>query len=301
MSYGAPYQRQAYPSQQNLYTQDAAPFDPYSRQPHDTYDQGGYDGGYRDDPPFDPSQISGTTKEEETFAAVPRTGTARSLRAYRYDHRGNLWTKGSRPRCFCRFCGCIILVVIFLLIGILLSLALWIRPPNVTLGDITTPTNGSVFQVLDDGLEINLDVIIGVDNPNYFAVNFRRIKVDLFYPINNTEVGGGEIDNIVFHSHTNANFTFPFQFKYTESSDPNQAIIIDLVTRCLGSPQQKIQVNYKITLGLRVLFIVISPVISNKLSFACPISGQDIQDIIKQLGLGDIAGELGGLINGSGS
>ncbi|TFY83701.1 hypothetical protein EWM64_g317 [Hericium alpestre] len=304
MSYGAPYHGPAAYSSQPQYGQSYdAPFDPYgARQPHETYDQSGYDGGYRDEPSFAANNsrepLEAMKEEPETYSVTLRENpTSRSFRSWRYNNQGNLWTKGSRPRCICRFFGCTVLIALFLIISIVLSLALWIRPPNITIGNVELPQNGSAFQVLDDGIQVNLNIAIGVENPNYFSVNLRSIKVDLFYPINNTNVGGGEEKDITFHSHTNTNFSFPFTFKYTESADPNQAIIADLATKCLASPPKELSVNYKITLGLRVLFIVASPVISNKFSFACPLSGSDIENALKTLGLGGgAAGALGGLL-----
>lgn len=49
---------------------------------------------------------------------------SRNIRQWRYDHQGNLWTRGSRAGCFGRFFCCTIMIVVFLVISILLSLAL---------------------------------------------------------------------------------------------------------------------------------------------------------------------------------
>lgn len=53
---------------------------------------------------------------------APRT--SRSMRRWRYEHQGNLWTKGGRGRCFGRFFCCTIMIFVFLLVSIILSLAL---------------------------------------------------------------------------------------------------------------------------------------------------------------------------------
>jgi hypothetical protein len=65
----------------------------------------------------------------------------------------SLTIQGSRPRCFCRFFFCTVLITLFLIIGVILSLALvrrhgrasqshaethfqWIRPPNIIIGSV---------------------------------------------------------------------------------------------------------------------------------------------------------------------
>jgi len=286
--------------------------DPYNshQPPHQTYDQGvGYEsGGYKDDPlPAPPSQDSGvaSTKEfgggygNEVFESpTKKERTVKSLRAYRYDHQGNLWTKGSRLQCFGRFFCCTILIFVFLLVSILLNLALWIRPPDIGINDVAPVTSGSTIQLQNDGLTINLGVSISVDNPNYFSVDFRKIEAEIFYPINNTPIGGGTQNNINFNSHTETNFTFPFSIVYKQSLDPGNQILTDLATRCgfLGSPKTQIKVNYKITLGLRILFVVVSPVVSNSFNFDCPLSQQDVSGLLSQAGLtvSSVAGGGGG-------
>jgi len=281
--------------------------DPYyseSHQPsHHTYDQGiGYEpGGYRDEPlPLPPSQASHgdtggvATKEStggygnEVFGSPPRKQkTVQSLRAYRYDHQGNLWTKGSRVQCVGRFTCCILLVFVLLLVPILLNLALWIRPPNIGINSVAPVTTGSTIQLQDDGLTINLGVSISVNNPNYFSVDFTKIQTEIFYPISNTPIGGGTQRNIDFGSHTETNFTFPFSIIYKRSLDPGNQILTDLATRCgfLGSPKTRLKVNYKITLGVRILFVVVSPVVSNSFDFDCPLKEKDVAGLLNKAGL----------------
>lgn len=296
-------------------------FNPYEeqQQPHRTYDPAGY-GSYRDEP-FQPpvggsnSHESALTSQGPTYTEdkeVATTATAlgsktynkvgdnspAAIRAWRYDHQGNLWTKGGRGRCIGRFCCCTLFIFLFLLASIVLSLALWIRPPNIVINGVNIPTSGSTIQATNDGLTINLGVNITVSNPNYFSVNFREIKADITYPLNNTDIGGGSKKDVTFGANTeDKEFDFPFAIVYKESNDPNHAILIDLATKCgiIGGVKTKLSVNYKITLGLRILFITISPVVSNSFKFDCPISSSDIADLLKSSGinLGNIVGSLG--------
>lgn len=152
-----------------------------------------------------------------------------------------------------------------------------------------------------------------VRNPNYFSVDFKNIEANvspsnarrnilwlylqITYPINNLPIGSGDASNILFKSRTETNFTFPFALVYNSTADTGSQVILDIAQKCgvtPGSTKQNIVVNYKITvgfifvraftttnhpfqLGIRILVVTISPVISNQFSFACPLSASDIE------------------------
>jgi len=265
---------------------DGPEFSPYAgnRQPHPTYDQGGYDPYYHDEPqaqsPESTSFPPVGNKETNEFVNGPSNMSARALKNYRYQTRA-LWTQGGRGRCVGRFCCCTLLVALFLVISMVLSLLLWVRPPNISIGGVNTPTSGSEIQVTSNGLNINLGVNISVENPNYFSVAFSKIQATIFYPINNTNVGGGNATDITFNSHSQTNFTFPFTISYQTSLDPSDKILVDIATKCgfLNGNKSPITVDYKISLGLKILFITVTPVISNSLSFPCPLSESDIKSL----------------------
>ncbi|KAF9564387.1 hypothetical protein CPC08DRAFT_815997 [Agrocybe pediades] len=230
-------------------------------------------------------------EQGEFTPAVPKAfkeKSAKTLKEYRYDHQGNLWTKGGRGRCAGRVCCCTLMTAVVLIVGIILSLALWIRPPSIQIGQVQTMiVNGNAIQQTGDGIQINLGVDISVSNPNYFSVDFKKIEAEIFYPINETNVGGGSANNIIFKSNTQTNFTFPFQLNYKTSADPNGKIILDLANKCGVTTQgQKtnINVDYKITLGIRFALITISPVISNQFNFPCPLQASDISKFLGNLG-----------------
>ncbi|EIN07222.1 hypothetical protein PUNSTDRAFT_53598 [Punctularia strigosozonata HHB-11173 SS5] len=291
----------------NAYGENSYSYNNY--EPHRTYDQG-FDpyrdaGGYRDEPSgLDQSGYVGNApakketsvfEKDEPFSAprstsVRRKGSrsAATIRTWRYEHQeSNMWTAGSRGRCFGRFLCCSLMTFVFLLVSIVLALALWVRPPSVTIGQLSTITNGSAIQLSSDGLTVNLNVNISVDNPNFFSVAFKKINVDLHYPINNTDVGGGSKKNIDFEAHSNKTFDFPISLEYTLADDPNSAILADLATKCgfIGGSKSDITVDYDITLGLRILFITVSPQISNSFSFACPLDESDLSGLLKDAGI----------------
>lgn len=110
----------------------------------------------------DHSELDLTLKFTQSSFYRPYS-SSRKMRQWRYDHQGNLWTRGSRVRCCGRFFCCTIMIAVFLIVSIILSMALvspvltitmiinrlrgllyqWIRPPNVVIGNPVLSTNGS--------------------------------------------------------------------------------------------------------------------------------------------------------------
>lgn len=293
--------RDPYDLQNNVHEHN---FNPYSsQQPYQTYEQGeidptydNYGSRYTDEPRAPspqrgPSQRSPGGKEgivsPDGFTPAGGERTARALRNYRYDHQGKLWTKGGRGRCIGRFCCCTIMIAILLFVSIVLALILWVRPPSVSIGQVgTVIQNGSAIQLQQNGLTVNLGVNISVNNPNYFSIDFQQIKADIFYPINNTNVGQGLLNHVVIHSKAQTNLTFPFTINYQTYLDPQYQILQDLAQKCgVVGTKSNISVQYKITLKLLILFIPISPVVSNSFNFPCPISASDLAALIKSVGI----------------
>ncbi|TCD64547.1 hypothetical protein EIP91_003985 [Steccherinum ochraceum] len=287
-----------------------AAYNPYdSAEPHQSYDQGGYHdaggygAGYRDDPSV--GNVAATKEEgdrsvfEASSPTVERSlepKTAKAMRRWRYEHQGNLWKRGGGGRCFGRFFCCTLMTVVFLFLSIVMSLALWINPPNVIVSDVSLPSDGSAVQITPGpGVNVNVGVNISVANPNYFSVKFNEIKVDVFYPINNTHIGGGSIKDVNIKSNAETNFTLPFALNYTETEDPNFSVLQDIAGHCgflPGGTQGDLSVNYKISLDFHVLFVPIKPTISNQFKFACPFTAQQVGDLLKSAGLDGLIGLL---------
>jgi len=178
--------------------------------------------------------------------------------------------------------------IVFLVVTILLAFVLWLRPPSIDIGNVAPmASGGSVVQQTGNGININMGVNISVNNPNFFAVNFKKITAQIYYPINNTGIGNGVANNIVFKSDAQTNFTFPFSIDYSTSIDPKNLILLDLAEKCgiLGT-KTDLTVNYKITVGVQILFVTISPSISNTFTFACPLTASDLSGLLGSTGLG---------------
>jgi len=163
----------------------------------------------------------------------------------------------------------------------------WARPPNIVIGgdNSTSAVTTQSIETLSDGIQVNLGLDVEVVNPNYFSVELSSVTADILYPINNTRIGNGTFKNLKLPAHSRTNFTFPFMFAYQQSIDPNLAIITDLASKCLGSQQSNLSLRYRITVAVKVFFFTISPTISNSISFACPISSSDLQNIAQEVGL----------------
>ncbi|KAF4603830.1 hypothetical protein EYR38_004246 [Pleurotus pulmonarius] len=321
MAYNDPYANQYSGGHQTNphFGESQTDFNPYNNTRQDQFQAGpgapsyGNYGGYRDEPPDNtygynsaprrnasqrtytgepmhdeefsvPPVPSKERVEFDTFAVPKGEKTAQVMRKYRRDYQGNLITKGGKGRTCLRFCCCTLLIALFLFISIVLSLALWIRPPNLIIGNVSLmSTSASPIQLSSDGetLSINLGLNLTVSNPNYFDVNLKEINAEIFYPINNTAVGGGNQRNIVFESHSQKNFTFPFDLEYK---------------RCgIGGQKRDITVNYKIRVNVRIVIITVSPTIENTFSIACPLDDDTLQSLLKSAGidLGSISGLLG--------
>ncbi|KAG9122827.1 hypothetical protein FRC07_000624 [Ceratobasidium sp. 392] len=180
---------------------------------------------------------------------IPPKSTG-DLRLWRHDEHGNVWTK-------------------------------WVRPPDISFNGIKMPTNGSTVVAQTTGITINLNLAIGVVNPNFFAADFSAIQAKAFYPGVSQQIGGGTLNDINFPSHSDTNFLFPFSINYTEAIDPNKTIIKDIAVKCgfIGNSKSDIPVKYQLTLKLKVLGLTISPSFSGSASFSCPLQASDISGL----------------------
>ena len=51
------------------------------------------------------------------------------------------------------------------------------------------PTDGSTVEAQTTGITINLNLAIGVVNPNFFAADFSAIQAKAFYPGVSQQIG----------------------------------------------------------------------------------------------------------------
>ena len=78
----------------------------------------------------------------------------------------------------------------------------------------------------------------------------RKIRVEVFYPINNIPIGGGTATDILFKSGTQTNFTFPFSLTYDPLNDASGQVLADIAKKCgVGGERSDIKVTYKLTVS----------------------------------------------------
>ncbi|KZO97820.1 hypothetical protein CALVIDRAFT_497006 [Calocera viscosa TUFC12733] len=201
------------------------------------------------------------------------------LRIWRRDGRGKQWTKGGGLRSCCRFFCCFLMTLIFIVLAVIFSLAVFIRPPDITFNGIVTPSNGQILTSNSpDSFVANLDLSIGVRNPNFFDVDFNSISAKIFYPGFTPQLGNGTVTGVDFKSGTATTFLFPITLNYSTTADPSLGIITSIGQSCGigGGTQSNINVNFSISLALKILASQLSFTFSSTLGFACPFTQQEI-------------------------
>ncbi|KZV97008.1 hypothetical protein EXIGLDRAFT_731830 [Exidia glandulosa HHB12029] len=202
------------------------------------------------------------------------------FRSWRKDNYDNsLWTKGGGLYCVGRFCCCTILIAVFLILSIVLTIAVYVRPPDVTFDGIALDTDkGAIDASTPGAFTINLKVSLTVRNPNFFSAGFESITAQAFYPVTgqaDTPVGGGNKTNVNFGSDTTSSIDFPLGITYSSDIDPNQAVILDIVDKCgilTGASPKDLPIKYTLTLKIKILAATISPAFSGNANFPCPAS-----------------------------
>ena len=83
------------------------------------------------------------------------------------------------------------------------------------------------------------------------STSFFIFPYQIFYPINNTDVGQGTLNNVVIRSNMQTNLTFPFSIDYKTKLDPGNLILRDLAQKCgLRGSKSDLTVKYKITVSI---------------------------------------------------
>ncbi|ORY34783.1 hypothetical protein BCR39DRAFT_514697 [Naematelia encephala] len=240
------------------------------------------DGGYAENTAREQPGRSGVRGQTKSFASLgPPPRSTGILRMWRKDERGEQWFRGGGLRATLRIFGCCLTITIIMLVSIVLAIALYVRPPNVTLQSVNL--GNSPVTLTTDGLTVSFNVTISAANPNWFSVDFNEIKATAFYPGNNTNsFGGGTLYNVDFQGYNQYTFDFPFTLNYTTAADPNRVVLNDLISKCgiLSGVKSDITVDYDLLLKLKVLGVSISPTVSGSASFECPITESDLEGII---------------------
>jgi hypothetical protein len=71
----------------------------------------------------------------------------------------------------------------------------------------------------------------------------------------------------------NTTIDFPFSVNYNKDIDPGFAILFDIAQKCglTGGEKQKLEIDYKLTLTIKILLVTINPSFNRKAMIDCPI------------------------------
>ncbi|KAH8915254.1 hypothetical protein BT69DRAFT_1286631 [Atractiella rhizophila] len=242
------------------------------------------------EPDLPPPRFHPNRGSVAAFAAAEGTIPKKEgLRMWRQEEHQGEFMKGGRKRMIGRCCCCTIVVIVILLVGIVAGFLLWVRPPNVQFNGIEPPSNGSEVQVVNSGFMLNFNLNIGVVNPNFFGASFEKITAQAYYPgFDDVALGGGSLNDVTIPSHSNNTIHFPFSINYTSSLDPSLQILQDLIKKCgfTGQKATDLEVDYKLTLKIKVVLFSISPSFHSSAKFPCPLDESDLE----QAGLGSLFG-----------
>ncbi|CAG8614457.1 14614_t:CDS:10 [Rhizophagus irregularis] len=177
------------------------------------------------------------------------------------------------------------------------AVLLWARPPKVDfLGIVPSPNGLPAYNANTAGFDFNFGLQIQVDNPNIVGANFEMIKAIAFYPGHSDPIGGGNLTDVTIAAKGKTIIDFPFSVNYNKDIDPGFAILFDIAQKCGltgGGEKQKLEIDYKLTLTIKILLITINPSLDRKAMIDCPIKdgkipnipGFDIGKAAKQIGV----------------
>ncbi|KAJ3895301.1 hypothetical protein GG344DRAFT_73286 [Lentinula edodes] len=239
--------------------------------------------GYEEQPYRDNPRLNEPKSTFDHFDSPRDDWTGAGAQAYRKRNRGK-WTKGGGLWCLGRFFFCSLFVTIYLVVAIILGLALWLRPPALSFTNPGLDPNQQIN--LDTTLTVPLELNITVNNPDFFAVDFKSLSAEVLYPdVDNTLVAKGNLTNLIIKSNEITNFTFPINISLNltdESADGNDLnVVLDLANKCgiiPSGPKSPIPLTIKIGIGLSIIGINLSlPSISFTVNINCPIDNSEIE------------------------
>ncbi|CAG8570644.1 3395_t:CDS:2, partial [Acaulospora colombiana] len=179
---------------------------------------------------------------------------------------------GGRATCG-KTCGILCCLLLLIIAGIVAAVLLWARPPEVTFLGVEPSTTLAPYVVTSAGFDFNFNLVIQVDNPNIVGATFSMIKAVAFYPGHQDPIGGGNLTDVKIPGKANTTIHFPFSIDYSSKIDPDYTILTDIAKKCglIGNNKTKLEIDYTLTLSVKVLLISISPSFNKNAFFDCPI------------------------------
>ncbi|KAI8639958.1 hypothetical protein BD408DRAFT_391498 [Parasitella parasitica] len=176
------------------------------------------------------------------------------------------------PR-WCRWISCILLLIIIALGIVVGVLAALFKTPSV---DFTGVKGEPSFSLTGTTANMNVSLGFTVSNPNIESVTFKSLVATAYYHGDDTELGGGTLNDLHIGSHSITNISFPFTIAMDLMADTTKSVVTRLMSDCGidGSATKDINLDYKVVATVSIIGIPISVPFSSSVSFACPINGQ---------------------------
>ncbi|CAK9782536.1 unnamed protein product [Cutaneotrichosporon oleaginosum] len=135
------------------------------------------------------------------------------LRMWRKDERGKQWTRGGGARSTGRLVVCCLTITILIIISVILTILMFVRPPSITLNETNVDATTAQFNLDEKKINLDIKLLISVRNPNWFGASFKRIEATIKYPGLDSQFGGGSIGKTDFGAYTESTFEFPLSLK----------------------------------------------------------------------------------------
>ncbi|KOS13831.1 hypothetical protein Malapachy_1731 [Malassezia pachydermatis] len=185
----------------------------------------------------------------------------------------------------------IIVFGILLTICILILLFIFLRPPNIGLDNISPQPenlsiNGNTFQ-----FDANISVV--VSNPNSVSADIKNISA-LAYDdsVRTTSIGSCSKVNQKILANDNTTVELPCMINYDLSKDPNLSIIKNVANRCFNT-NEDLKIALQVHLDVQLFSFTVPINVNPTVSMKCPVSKQQVEDIIGKDNIGSLGINLG--------
>ncbi|WFD31100.1 hypothetical protein MSPP1_002133 [Malassezia sp. CBS 17886] len=195
------------------------------------------------------------------------------------------------------------IVAFILIIGIIVALTviilifMFLRPPNVGLNQPQLPNSTSAIQIQQNTFSFDVNLSAVIANPNYVTAHikdFNATALDTYAKA--TSLGNCTLDDVALVARRNTTVNLPCVVSYNANNDPNLTILKDIVDRCglvNSKSRQPLKVLIEAHFAVQLLAFHVPISVSPTVSFDCPLSKKQIEDLVgdhldvlKELGLG---------------
>ncbi|TIB94808.1 hypothetical protein E3Q19_00201 [Wallemia mellicola] len=220
-----------------------------------------------------------------------------NVKSYRKRERGAASRRGGIIGSIFRWIFCVLILGISIVIGVLATIVLYVKPPNITFVGVREPENGSTVSAVNNALNINFDLEIVVDNPNTFGATFNSLNAQLFYGGTGIPIGYGRVEDIDIHGENTTDFRYPFHIVYQANVDPDKTVLSGLLNSCgLVSQGENppIDIDYDLHVDIKALSVNVKQTISNSMSVQCPgFSESMLEEAVGDtISVSDLVGQL---------